>query len=100
MEEFLKRGSEVSVGEYMRRYRKQMEEAFGDEAVVLKWKEIVGPVLFPHVWLETIDVENMEVRIDHPAYRNAFMMRQKMIIGKIHELFPRYEIKNVRIHLS
>ena len=96
----MKRGNEVSVGEYMKRYRKQIEEAFGDEAVVLMWKEIVGPVLFPHVRLETIDVENMEVRIDHPAYRNAFMMRQKLITDRIHELFPRYEIKNVRIHLS
>ncbi len=96
----MKRGSEVSVGEYMSIYRRKIEEAFGDEAVVLKWKDIVGPVLFPHVRLETIDVENMEVSIDHPAYRNAFMMRQKQITDRIHELFPRYEIKNVRIHLS
>ena len=34
----MKRGNEVSVGEYMKRYRKQIEEAFGDEAVVLRWK--------------------------------------------------------------
>ena len=71
----MKRGNEVSVGEYMKRYRKQIEEAFGDEAVVLRWKEIVGPVLFPHVRLETIDVENMEVRIDHPEILTSILIR-------------------------
>ncbi|MDD7254586.1 DciA family protein [Bullifex porci] len=90
---------EVPIGYYVKSFQKKVEESLGEEVVVFKWKEIVGPALYPHVMLDTIDVENLEVSIDHPAYKSAFILRQNLILNKIKELFPRYDIKNVKIHL-
>ena len=90
---------EVPIGYYVKSFQKKVEESLGEEVVVFKWKEIVGPALYPHVMLDTIDVENLEVSIDHPAYKSAFILRQNLILNKKKELFPRYDIKNVKIHL-
>lgn len=90
---------EVPIGYYIKKFQKKVEESLGEEVVVFKWKEIVGPTLYGHVMLDTIDVENLEVSIDHPSYKSAFQLRQNIILKKINELFPRYDIKNVKIHL-
>ena len=49
---------EVPIGYYVKSFQKKVEESLGEEVVVFKWKEIVGPALYPHVMLDTIDVEN------------------------------------------
>ena len=81
---------EVPIGYYIKKFQKKVEESLGEEVVVFKWKEIVGPTLYGHVMLDTIDVENLEVSIDHPAYKSAFQLRQNIILKKINELSQRF----------
>jgi len=79
-------------------YRKEMIEKIGGEIPpVAVWPEIVGDDIARHV--DYIEAKNgrLYLKADHPVYKSLVLMKQREVISKINERFPRLKIKSISV---
>lgn len=89
---------ETPIKEVIEEYTKALLKNTGEKPVIIEWKEIVGPLLFGHVFLEKIDKKRLYIKCEHPSYASVVKMNEKQIMKKCKELFPDIEIKGISIY--
>ena len=88
----------VTAGDYLKLLIDDIIEKTGERPIAADWKEIVGPVLYGHVEIESITDDKIVVKADHPSFASAFRMQKKEILRKIKERFPSSNIKSIQVY--
>ncbi len=88
----------VTAGDYLKLLIDDIIQKTGEKPIVADWKEIVGPVLYKHVVIESISDDRIVVKADHPSFASAFRMQERQILLRIKERFPSSNIKSIQVY--
>jgi hypothetical protein len=66
-------------------------------AIGMKWQEIIGSRLFPHVKIVDIKGKTLVLRADHPSWAQITMMQQKKILSAVNKKYPSLAVKELQI---
>ncbi|WP_320129074.1 DUF721 domain-containing protein [uncultured Sphaerochaeta sp.] len=66
-------------------------------AIGMKWQEIIGSRLYPHVKIVDIRGKTLVLKADHPSWAQITMMQQKKIISAVNRKYPSLEVKDLQV---
>lgn len=89
---------EKTIGECIQKIQDEWEKELGGEELVIKyWQYIIGPEMYGNITLESADKNSITVKCSHPAYNTYFRMHEKEVLMRLHEKFPFYNVRRVKI---
>ncbi len=88
----------VKAGDYVKILVDDMIERTGERPIVADWEEIVGPILYGHVFLESIKDTKIVVKAEHPSFASAVRLQERQILRRLKERFPSSNIKSIQVY--
>ena len=66
--------------------------------VAKNWKYIIGPELYGHIFFISVEKNILNISSEHPMFATAFKYNQQIILKKLKEKCPSYDIRSIKFN--